>query len=94
MFSEYYTMKQVSDGQCQQHLHCGMPVYYPATKMLKINHWIEADKPRIYNEAGLRLVHTETPTPDTVKLVLEAKGPDHISIYMSPEVSISLFLFH
>merc|ERR1712142_737394 len=60
---EYYSMKQISEKQCNNHLHCGMPVYYPCTSMLKINHWIKTDKPRIYNEAGLKLLQTETPTP-------------------------------
>ena len=32
---EYYTMKQLTQQQCQKYLHCGMPVYYPATTMLK-----------------------------------------------------------
>ena len=56
----------------------------------RINHWIAADKPRIYNEAALKLIHTESPTPDTVKVLFEAKGPDHLSILLSPEVGVSL----
>jgi len=87
---EFYTMKQISEKQCNKYLHCGMPVYYPATSMLKINHWIKTEKPRIYQEAGLKLIQTETPTPDTVKMLFEAKGPDHLGIFFSPEVGVTL----
>lgn len=32
---EYYTMKQVTDKECQKYLYCGVPVYYPCSSMLK-----------------------------------------------------------
>ena len=32
---EYYSMKQISEQQCEKYLHCGIPVYYPCTTMLK-----------------------------------------------------------
>ena len=38
----------------------------------------------------MTLLQTETPTPDTVKLLFEAKGPDHMGIMFSPEVGVLL----
>ena len=40
----------------------------------RINHWIEAKKPRVYQETGIKLLHTDSPSVDTVKLLFEAKG--------------------
>ena len=40
----------------------------------RINHWIEAKKPRVYQETGIKLLHTESHSVDTVKLLFEAKG--------------------
>lgn len=85
-----YNMKQISESECNKYLHCGVPVYYPCTSMLRINHWIKAAKPKIYHETNLKLIQTDHPTPDVYKLLFEASGPDHMSIFFSPEVGVKL----
>lgn len=87
---EFMRMREVTDEQCEEHLYCGIPIYYPCSTMLRINHWIEAKKPRVYQETGIKLLHTESHSVDTVKLLFEAKGPDHMGIYFSPAIGVRI----
>lgn len=32
---EYYTMKDISERECNKYLYCGVPVYYPCSSMLR-----------------------------------------------------------
>lgn len=48
--------KVISPKQCEAHLYCGMPVYYPAATMLRVNHWIPAPRPKLWTPLSIELV--------------------------------------
>ena len=68
----------------------------------RINHWIGAKKPRVYQETGLKLLHTESAAVDTIRLLFEAKGNINIessrhqrhSNLGKKSVGLYLYVFH
>merc|ERR1712106_929385 len=70
--------------------YCGMPVYFPATSLLRVNHWIPAPKPKLWTPISLSITHTEAPTINTSKLLFKAVGPDHMGVFISPAMGIRI----
>lgn len=87
---EYYTMKEISDKECQKYLYCGVPVYYPCSSMLRINNWIPAPKPKIFRDTNITLLHADEVAPHVVRLLFQASGPDHMGIFFSPVTGVKL----
>lgn len=87
---ELKSAKEIRPKDCEAHLYCGMPVYYPAASLLNNNHWIAAPKPKIWTPISLNITHSEAPTINTRKLLFKAVGPDHMGVFISPASGISL----
>lgn len=87
---EYYNLQDITDEECEKYLYCGMPAYYPCASMLKVNHWIKAPRPRIYQETGLKLLQSEEVEPHTLRLLFQVTGPDHMGVFFSPVVGVKL----
>ena len=49
--------KLIHEKDCEKHLYCGAPIYYPASSLLRINHWIPAPGPKIWTPISLQLTH-------------------------------------
>lgn len=82
--------KEITSKQCETNLYCGMPVYYPAATKLRINHWIPAPRPKIWTPFSIELVTSEAPKINTRKLLFRAVGPDHMGVFLSPAIGVSL----
>ena len=82
--------REITAKQCEQQLYCGMPVYYPASSLLRVNHWLPAPPPRIWTPVTLNLTHTAAPTVATRKLLFRVTGPDHLGVFLSPATGIRL----
>eukprot|EP00092_Neocalanus_flemingeri_P002862 GFUD01003060.1.p1 GENE.GFUD01003060.1~~GFUD01003060.1.p1 ORF type:complete len:914 (+),score=90.26 GFUD01003060.1:82-2823(+) len=82
--------KEIKTKDCEEHLYCGMPVYYPAASLLRVNHWIPAPKPKLWTPISLNITHMEAPTINTRKLLFKAVGPDHMGVFISPAIGITL----
>jgi len=82
--------KEISARDCEKHLYCGMPVYYPAMTLLKVNHWLPAPKIKAWTPTQLQLVTIETTSINTRKLLFKAQGPDHMGVFLSPALGVSL----
>jgi len=80
--------KEIKQKDCDAHLYCGMPVYFPAASLLHINHWIPAPKPKLWTPISLNITHSEAPTINTRKLLFKAVGPDHMGVFISPAIGI------
>eukprot|EP00094_Tigriopus_californicus_P008285 TCALIF_07981-PA protein Name:"Similar to ermp1 Endoplasmic reticulum metallopeptidase 1 (Xenopus laevis)" AED:0.31 eAED:0.31 QI:0/0.9/0.90/0.90/1/1/11/658/673 len=87
---EYFNLVEIGDLECEKHLFCGMPIYYPCTTMLKINHWLPARAPKMQHKATVELVTTESSGSHQYKLLFRVAGPDHIGIYFAPEENVQL----
>ncbi len=87
---EYYTMKEISEKECNKYLYCGVPVYYPCSSMLRINNWIPAPKPKIFRDTNITLLHADEVSPHVVRLLFQATGPDHMGIFFSPVSGVKL----
>ncbi|XP_040581648.1 endoplasmic reticulum metallopeptidase 1 [Lepeophtheirus salmonis] len=86
----FHDLKQVSEKDCDQYIFCGLPMYYPASSMLKIHHYLKAPRPRIYQDTSLKLIHSEEHKPQVLKLLFRVEGPDHMGIFISPAVGVKL----
>lgn len=82
--------KEITPKQCDAQLYCGMPVYYPAATMLRVNHWLPAPKPKLWTPLSIDLVTIEAPTINTRKLLFRAVGPDHMGVFLSPAIGINV----
>jgi len=82
--------KEINQKDCDAHLYCGMPVYFPAASLLRVNHWIPAPKPKLWTPISLHITHTEAPTINTRKLLFKAVGPDHMGVFISPAMGIRI----
>jgi len=82
--------KLIHEKDCEKHLYCGAPIYYPASSLLRINHWIPAPGPKIWTPISLQLTHQDAPNVHTRKLLFRAVGPDHMGVFISPAVGISI----
>ena len=82
--------KEITQRQCDAHLYCGMPVYYPAATLLRVNHWVEAPRPKSWTPISIELVASEAPSINLRRLLLRAVGPDHMGVFLSPATGVSL----
>ena len=82
--------KEISSKQCEAHLYCGMPVYYPAATMLRVNHWIPAPRPKLWTPLSIELVTMDNPSISVRKLLFRATGPDHMGVFLSPAIGVHL----
>lgn len=87
---EYNTMRKVTEKDCKKYLYCGVPVYYPAQSMLRINNWIPAGKPKFFRDTNITLMHSDEMAPHVIRLLFQASGPDHMGIYFSPKPGVTL----
>ena len=87
---DFYELKQVTERECAERLFCGMPAYYPANSMLRINGWIPAPAPRLGKTAELQLITREETKPHRWRLLFRVSGPDHMGIFFSPAEGVSL----
>ena len=85
---ELKNAKEIREKECETQLYCGVPVYYPASTLLRQNHWIPAPPPKLWTPISLNMTHQEAPTINTRKLLFKAVGPDHMGIFLSPAVGI------
>ena len=53
-------------------------------RFFRVNHWIPAKRPNVYQTSEVKLIAKEEPNPTRVKLLFKVKGSDHMSIYFSP----------
>jgi len=81
---------EITSKQCDANLYCGMPVYYPASSMLRINHWLPAPMPKLYNSVNLTMVHQEALSVNIRRVLFRAIGPDHMGVFISPSAGIQL----
>ena len=82
--------REIREKECETHLYCGVPVYYPASSVLRQNNWIPAPPPKLWTPISLNMTHQEAPTIGTRKLLFKAVGPDHMGVFISPAVGISI----
>ena len=87
---EFYTMKDVTERDCQKYLYCGVPAYYPCSSMLKINNWIPGPKPKIFRDTNITLLHADEVAPHVMRFLFQASGPDHMGVYFSPKSGVTL----
>ena len=80
----------ISPKQCETHLYCGMPVYYPAATLLRVNHWVAAPRPKSWTPISIELVTVEAPSVSLRRLLFQAVGPDHMGVFLSPATGVSL----
>ena len=82
--------KEIRAKDCDKHLYCGAPVYYPASSLLRVNHWLPAPAPKLWTPLSLNLTHTDNPNINTRKLLFKAVGPDHMGVFISPAVGVNI----
>jgi len=82
--------KEISVKQCEKHLYCGMPVYYPAATLLRVNHWLPAPRPKLWTPISIELVTTEAPSANIRRMLFRAVGPDHMGVFLSPATGVTL----
>ena len=64
--------REISQADCEKRLYCGVPVYYPAASLLRINHWIPAPQPNLYNPISLEMLHMESPSVNRRKVKMSS----------------------
>lgn len=89
-FPDLANAKEVTEKDCQENLYCGMPVYFPAASMLRINHWIPAPAPKLYKNVTLELIHQEAMSVNVRRVLFKASGPDHMGVFISPSSGIKM----
>ena len=82
--------KDILQKDCDKYLYCGAPIYYPASTLLRINHWLPAPAPKLWTPISLNLTHQDAPNIHTRKLLFRAVGPDHMGVYISPAMGITI----
>lgn len=87
---ELAAAKEISSRDCEAWLYCGVPIYYPAATLLRINTWIPAPQPKIYKPVELELIHLEASSVSIRRLLFKATGPDHMGVFLSPALGIQL----
>eukprot|EP00096_Caligus_rogercresseyi_P010754 TRINITY_DN4013_c0_g1_i1.p1 TRINITY_DN4013_c0_g1~~TRINITY_DN4013_c0_g1_i1.p1 ORF type:complete len:900 (-),score=145.35 TRINITY_DN4013_c0_g1_i1:1936-4635(-) len=86
----FYDLQEVSPSDCERYIFCGIPMYYPASSMLKVHHYLKAPRPRIYQDTSLKLIQSMEHKPQILRLLYRVHGPDHMGIFISPAVGIKL----
>ncbi len=71
---EMYSMREVTEAECQEFIFCEMPLYYPAATLLKRNNWVPAGKPRLFRQTKLELIHSEESGRLQKKLLFRVTG--------------------
>lgn len=87
---ELASAKEISSKDCEKNLYCGMPVYYPAASLLRINHWIPAPLPKLYKTIDLDMIHQDAMSVNVRRVLFRATGPDHMGVFISPSAGIKL----
>ena len=82
--------KEIREKECTEMLYCGVPIYYPASTLLRKNHWLPAPAPKLWTPLSLNLTQTAAPDIGTRKLLFRAVGPDHMGVFISPAIGITL----
>jgi hypothetical protein len=82
--------KEITPRACEANLYCGMPVYYPAASLLRLNHWLPGPRPKLWTPLSIELAATEAPSVSVRRLLFRAVGPDHMGVFLSPATGVSL----
>uniref|UniRef100_A0A1E1XEZ2 FXNA-like protease n=1 Tax=Amblyomma aureolatum TaxID=187763 RepID=A0A1E1XEZ2_9ACAR len=82
-----YSMKEVD---CDEHVYCGMPYYFPVITKLRETFYVDFPHP-IFDKGGtFRLLSQNMTKPNVRKLSFEFTGPSHMGLIISPWEGVSL----
>ncbi|XP_071454875.1 endoplasmic reticulum metallopeptidase 1-like [Hetaerina americana] len=79
------------EDECLKELYCGMPYLMPVLTFIWKTHWISGPAINLSgNETKLELLSRETLADGSIRLTLNATGPDHMGLMLSPVHGVAL----
>lgn len=82
-----YDMKEVD---CNEHVYCGMPYYFPVITKLRETFYVEFPRPIFEKGGTFHLLSQNMTRPNVRKLSFEFTGPSHMGLIISPWEGVSL----
>ncbi|KAG8179332.1 hypothetical protein JTE90_011596 [Oedothorax gibbosus] len=83
-------MKDLEPVDCDAELACGMPFYMPVISLLRTSFYMPASKPKIHTSHKFEMVSKVPLSSKAFRLSFVARGPDHITIVMSPRPGVQV----
>ncbi|XP_037527157.1 endoplasmic reticulum metallopeptidase 1 [Rhipicephalus sanguineus] len=84
------TRRQIKKVDCNEHVYCGMPYYFPVISKLKETYFADFPGPIFNKGRTFRLLSRNVTKTNTIRLSFELTGPSHMGLIVSPWEGVSL----
>ncbi|XP_065226091.1 endoplasmic reticulum metallopeptidase 1-like isoform X2 [Planococcus citri] len=78
------------EKDCEEELYCGLPYIVPVMTIMWETHWIPAPRPILPSNIELALTYRDYRPDNIQRLSFQAKGPDHMTLFVSPYPGVVL----